>query len=114
MCWTLPSREKTAFPIFEKVAASFTEVKPTGGAPSEAPKEADAGQIIRQIVIEHLGVEKAKVVPTARLKEDLGADELDLVELVMAVEEEFSISIPDEEAMKWHTLQDMLRTAGGQ
>jgi acyl carrier protein len=53
---------------------------------------------VKKIIIDHLGVEEAKVVETASFIDDLGADSLDQVELVMAFEEEFGIEIPDEAA----------------
>ena len=55
---------------------------------------------VKQIVVEHLGVEEGKVTPEASFIDDLGADSLDTVELVMALEEEFGIEIPDEDAEK--------------
>jgi len=63
------------------------------------------------MVVEQLGVDEGDVVPTASFVEDLGADSLDLVELIMSLEEEFSnpsrkIDIPDEDAEKIVTLQD--------
>jgi acyl carrier protein len=55
---------------------------------------------VKEIIVEQLGVDASKVTPTARFVEDLGADSLDTVELVMAFEEEFDIEIPDEDAEK--------------
>ena len=55
---------------------------------------------VKQIIVEQLGVDEAEVTPTASFVDDLGADSLDTVELVMAFEEEFGIEIPDEEAEK--------------
>ena len=55
---------------------------------------------VKKIIEEQLGVEKVKVVPNANFAEDLGADSLDIVELVMSLEEEFGIEIPDEDAEK--------------
>jgi len=68
---------------------------------------------IKPIVVEQLGVEESVVVPTASFVENLGADSLDLVELIMSLEEEFSnptrkIEIPDEEAEKIITIQDAI------
>ena len=60
----------------------------------------DIAERVKKIVIEHLGVEEAKVTDTASFIDDLGADSLDTVELVMAFEEEFGIEIPDEDAEK--------------
>ena len=56
-----------------------------------------------------LNLEKAKLVPDARLIEDLGADSLDMVEMLMLVEEEFGISIPDDDAMNLKTVEDIVK-----
>ena len=61
---------------------------------------------VKEIIVEQLGVDAAKVVPTARFVEDLGADSLDTVELVMAFEEEFDIEIPDEDAEKIRSVSE--------
>ena len=53
---------------------------------------------VKKIVVEHLGIDESKVTPEARFIDDLGADSLDTVELVMAFEEKFSIEIPDDAA----------------
>ena len=63
---------------------------------------------IADIIVEQLSVDKEKVVPGASFVDDLGADSLDLVELIMAMEEEFDIEIPDEEAEKIATVQDAI------
>jgi acyl carrier protein len=60
---------------------------------------------VKKIVVEQLGVEADKVVPEASFQNDLGADSLDIVELVMALEEEFDIEIPDEAAEQIGTVQ---------
>ena len=59
---------------------------------------------VKKIIVEQLGVEEDDVVPEAKFVEDLGADSLDTVELVMALEEEFDIEIPDEDAEKIQTV----------
>ena len=64
---------------------------------------------IRQIIADQLGVKKDEVTDNAKFVDDLGADSLDTVELVMALEEEFGIEIPDEEAEKLVTVGDALR-----
>ena len=64
---------------------------------------------VKKIVAEHLDVEEGKVSHNASFSDDLGADSLDQVELVMAFEEEFGIEIPDEEAEKIVTLEDAVR-----
>jgi acyl carrier protein len=61
---------------------------------------------LKQIVVNQLGVEEAAVVPKAKFIEDLGADSLDIVELVMAMEEAFGIDIPDEEAENIRTVEE--------
>ena len=63
---------------------------------------------VREIIINELGVEPEKVTPEASFVEDLGADSLDTVELVMAFEEEFGMEIPDEEAEKLQTVGDAI------
>jgi acyl carrier protein len=63
-------------------------------------------QKVKQIIVEQLGVDEAQVDPTASFVDDLGADSLDIVELVMAFEEAFEVEIPDEEAEKIRTVQD--------
>ncbi len=63
---------------------------------------------VQRIVCEQLGVSEEEVTPTASFIDDLGADSLDTVELVMAFEEEFEIEIPDEEAEKIATVQDAI------
>lgn len=61
---------------------------------------------IKQIIVDELGVDEAEVTENARFIEDLGADSLDLVELVMRFEEEFGIEIPDEDAEKIQSVRD--------
>ncbi|HYJ47753.1 MAG TPA: acyl carrier protein [Pyrinomonadaceae bacterium] len=63
---------------------------------------------VKQIVVEQLGVEESEVTPTASFIDDLGADSLDTVELVMAFEEGFDVEIPDEDAEKIRTVQDAI------
>jgi acyl carrier protein len=61
---------------------------------------------VKEIICEQLGVEESEVTPAAKFIEDLGADSLDTVELVMAFEEEFDLEIPDEDAEKITTVGD--------
>ena len=68
----------------------------------------DIGERVKKIVVEHLGVEPEKVVDAASFIDDLGADSLDTVELVMAFEEEFGIEIPDDAAEKIQTVGDAI------
>lgn len=64
---------------------------------------------VKDIIVEELGVEREKLSDGASFMEDLGADSLDTVELVMAFEKEFDIDIPDEEAEKLRTVGDALK-----
>ncbi|HAA93709.1 MAG TPA: acyl carrier protein [Rhodospirillaceae bacterium] len=68
----------------------------------------DVSDRVKQIVVEHLGVDEAKVSDNASFIDDLGADSLDTVELVMAFEEEFGCEIPDEAAEKILTVKDAI------
>jgi acyl carrier protein len=64
---------------------------------------------VKDIIVEELGVEREKLTAEASFMEDLGADSLDTVELVMAFEKEFDIDIPDEEAEKLRTVGDAMK-----
>ena len=70
---------------------------------------ADIEAKVKDIIINELGVESEKVTPEASFVEDLGADSLDTVELVMAFEEEFELEIPDEDAEQLQTVGDAIR-----
>jgi acyl carrier protein len=61
---------------------------------------------VKQIIVDQLGVDQAEVTPAASFTDDLGADSLDRVELIMAMEEAFDVEIPDEDAEKIVTVQD--------
>ena len=68
----------------------------------------DIEERVKKIVVEHLGVEEAKIQSDSKFIDDLGADSLDTVELVMALEEEFETEIPDEEAEKITSVQEAI------
>ena len=68
----------------------------------------DIAASVKKIVVEHLGVDEDKVTENASFIDDLGADSLDTVELVMAFEEEFGIEIPDDAAEKIQTVKDAI------
>jgi acyl carrier protein len=68
----------------------------------------DVSEKVKSIIVEQLGVEEDEVKESAKFIDDLGADSLDTVELVMALEEEFSIEISDEDAEKIMTVQDAI------
>ncbi|MCD6132771.1 MAG: acyl carrier protein [Deltaproteobacteria bacterium] len=63
---------------------------------------------VKKIIVEQLGVEEDEVKPEAKFIDDLGADSLDTVELIMAMEEKFGIEIPDSDAEKISTVQDAI------
>lgn len=65
-------------------------------------------QEVKQIIVEQLGVDEAQVDASASFVDDLGADSLDIVELVMAFEEKFDLDVPDEEAEKLKTVKDAI------
>lgn len=65
-------------------------------------------QKVKDIIAESLGVKKTEVVPSASFIDDLNADSLDIVELVMTIEKEFDIEIPDDQAEKIRTVQDAI------
>jgi acyl carrier protein len=69
----------------------------------------DLEEKVKDIIVEELGVEREKLTNEASFMEDLGADSLDTVELVMAFEKEFDVDIPDEEAEKLRTVGDALK-----
>ena len=64
---------------------------------------------VKQIVVDHLGIDDSKVTPESKFIDDLGADSLDTVELVMAFEEEFDCEIPDDIAEKILTISDAIK-----
>jgi acyl carrier protein len=68
----------------------------------------DVFERVKRIVVERLGVEEAEVTPEASFKEDLGADSLDVVELVMELEDEFDLEISDEDAEKITTVGEVV------
>jgi acyl carrier protein len=68
----------------------------------------ETSERVKKIVVEHLGVEAEKVTEEASFIDDLGADSLDIVELVMAFEEEFGVEIPDDAAEKITTVKDAI------
>ena len=64
---------------------------------------------VRAVIVEQLGVKPDEVKPEASFRDDLGVDSLDVVEFIMALEEKFSIEIPDEDAQKMETVNDAIK-----
>jgi acyl carrier protein len=117
LMWTIPSREAAALPLFREVIDSFSAKAgpPDPNRPAAAPAIAgDTRSQVARIIVELLGTDPAGVTAEARFIEDLGADSLDTVELVMAVEEEFDVAIPDETAAELKTVGDLVRWIDGQ
>jgi len=111
MMWTIPPRESLALPVFRGVVDSFSA---KAGPPDENPDTAlptgdDTRSRVVRIIVEQLGISPSKVTMTSRFVEDLGADSLDTVELVMAVEEDFEVGIPDETAAGLLTVGDLVK-----
>jgi len=80
-----------------------------GPAHEGKSKMSDVAERVKKIVVEHLGVDADKVVENANFIDDLGADSLDTVELVMAFEEEFGVEIPDDQAETIVTVGDAIK-----
>ncbi|HNS14747.1 MAG TPA: acyl carrier protein [Syntrophorhabdaceae bacterium] len=64
---------------------------------------------VKKMIVDQLGVSESEVIPEAKFIDDLGADSLDIVELIMALEDEYGIEIPDEDAEKIETVGDAIR-----
>jgi acyl carrier protein len=79
---------------------------PPGGSKGDCDLMASVDERVKQIIVEQLGVDEGEVTANASFVDDLGADSLDTVELVMAFEEAFEIEIPDEDAEKIRTVKD--------
>jgi acyl carrier protein len=99
-----------------KIANCFTcdaatrEVSlPLSTTPTEFMADKTTEEKVKDIIVEQLGVNPEQVTPQASFIEDLGADSLDIVELVMAFEEEFSVEVPDEDAEKLQTVGDVVK-----
>jgi acyl carrier protein len=89
-------------------ARGVTDFPATSPAQGEMQAMSETADKVKKIVVEHLGVEEAKVTPEASFIDDLGADSLDTVELVMAFEEAFGVEIPDDAAEKITTVKDAI------
>jgi acyl carrier protein len=90
------------FPLHRKIIKHFLFINLKTKIMSEVAAK------VKAIIVDKLGVEESEVVPTASFTNDLGADSLDTVELIMEFEKEFGISIPDEQAEKISTVGDAI------
>lgn len=77
------------------------------------PQTNDVADRVRKVIAEHLDIEVEKVIDTADLRSDLGADSLDVVELIMAAEEEFGVEIPDDDMNEAWSVADMIKIVKG-
>jgi acyl carrier protein len=93
--------------IFDSELDDVSRIPYRHGTTFMADKPID--QRVRDIIVEQLGVKPDQVTPEAKFIEDLGADSLDTVELIMALEEEFGIEVPDEQAEKLLTVGDVVK-----
>jgi len=96
-------RQQLGFPFAPAVLTNSAKARRNMAAVEEK---------VKQIIVEQLGVDEGEVTPSASFVDDLGADSLDTVELVMAFEEAFEIEIPDEDAEKIRTVQDAVDYIG--
>jgi acyl carrier protein len=104
--WTDPSAAATVSPEIDLECTRHQH------GPANEPRDkpmSDVAQRVKKIVVEHLGVEADKVTDNASFIDDLGADSLDTVELVMAFEEEFGCEIPDDAAEQIQTVGDAVK-----
>jgi acyl carrier protein len=98
--------------IYTRQGAQYRQRSPSAGNQTEISDAhrrqhmAAVDEKVKQIIVEQLQVDEAEVTPGASFQEDLGADSLDVVELVMQFEEAFDIQIPDEDAEKIKTVKD--------
>jgi acyl carrier protein len=83
--------------------------RPTNTNRTNFMAEKSIEEKVKDIIVEQLGVNPEQVTPQASFIEDLGADSLDIVELVMAFEEEFGVEVPDEDAEKLQTVGDVIK-----
>jgi acyl carrier protein len=102
------SRRQVVLVLAGAAASVAMRVECQPREPSQPPVDSRVPGPLRKIVVEQLGVDEAEVKWDARLVEDLGADELDIVELIMALEEEFTIEIPDGDAEKFQRVGEVV------
>ena len=87
----------------------FANMRGRSNQPKNLMSDKSTEERVKEIIVKELSVNPEQVTPTASFIEDLGADSLDTVELVMAFEEEFGVEVPDEEAEKLQTVGDVIK-----
>lgn len=90
------------------VATATPALAACGSTDTQTFRHADTAPRVKKLIAEHLGIPVARLVPQARIMEDLGADSLDLVEIVMALEEEFGIAISDDDAVSLNSVGSVI------
>ena len=88
--------------------ATHANVAPSPSPSVQQPLKGDIDSRVAHILVDQLGVDEKEIKPTARLADDLGADDLDQVEVMMRLEDEFRIEIPDQDAEKLKTVGDLV------
>jgi acyl carrier protein len=116
----IPSIQRTSFqamnPSMSRGSPLAVRALPWRGSPINVRADGDIEAKVKKMIGENLSVDEEKIIPQASFIEDLGADSLDTVELLMAMEEEFGVQIPEEEAQKLTTVQaviDYAKSQGG-
>jgi acyl carrier protein len=100
--------QKTLIALLFAGASAFAPSRPAFARNSALFMSADVEAKVKEIIVSQLGVDADKVVNGATFVDDLGADSLDTVELIMAIEEEFDCEIPEEEAANISTVQEVI------
>src|SRR6266850_2401291 len=101
-------KTKSLAAVFDLTYGEFSKYNKSRPGRDGGMRMASVEERVKQIIVEQLGVDEAEVTPTASFVDDLGADSLDQVELVMAFEEAFGIEVPDEDAEKMTTVKDAI------
>jgi len=107
--WGLPHANRLEPGHYDGPLGGPKAFGPRGSTQDKGFEMSDIADRVKKIVVDHLGVEEAKVTDGASFIDDLGADSLDTVELVMAFEEEFGIEIPDDAAETIQTFGDAVK-----
>jgi len=106
---TVSSNSPTAqASVHPSPTASRANVAPSPSPSVQQPLKGDIDARVAHILVDQLGVDEKEIKPTARLADDLGADDLDQVEVMMRLEDEFRIEIPDQDAEKLKTVGDLV------
>ena len=111
LAWFRSSRSSPLFamssePVPTTSSAASSSQPNESSKQSPTPTKVSSAERVKQMIVEQLQVDASKVTPDANFRKDLGADDMDLVELVMRFEEAFNLEIPDEDSNKFETVRD--------